>query len=211
MATLPGGVLWNPRWTALDSDGAIVPNALLEAYETGGAFSIPQPLYSDVDLSIELTNPVEADSSGRFPEMFMLPVGYDLRLTDEDGVTIWTAIDVEDIGQAFLSNLGTLLQDGSRDVEDGYTVTSDDNFLTVDTSGGDVDVLLQAASDRTMPLGIKNISDAGGVVNVTPDGSETIDEVAAVFVIPAAASPTFPTIWLFPTTGGYYIASSHGL
>lgn len=211
--SLPGGVLCNVRWQAFDADGAILPNAQLFSYETGSTFSTPQFLYSDSDLTTPLTNPVVADTDGRFPEMFLLPTGYDLRLKDENDVTIWSAVDVEDIGQAFLSDLGAELATGSRDVTSGYTITDTDNLVTVDSTGGaDPCIInLQPAADRGFPLTIKNMGDIA--LAVTPDGVETIDGVTGAFTVPAGASPTFPSILLAPDPDGtgYWVLAAYGL
>ena len=208
---LPGGILNNPRWIAFDSDGEVLPNAKLYSYETGGSFSTPQALYSSSALTVALSNPVVSDSGGRFAAMFLLPTGYDLRLLDEDDNVIWTALNVEDIGQAFLSDLGATFADGARDVVSGYTVLSSDNLITVDSTGGaDPCVInLQPASERGMPIGIKNLGTIA--LAVTPDGSEMIDGVAAAYAVPAASSPSFPTIWLWPDPDGtgYWIGASH--
>lgn len=210
---LPGGILFDPRWIAFDADGAILPGALLASYETGGTFSTPQFLYSDSDLTTPLTNPVEADTDGRFPAMYLLPTGYDLRLSDADGNTIWSCENVEDIGQAFLSDLGAELATGSRDVTSGYTITDTDNLVTVDSTGGaDPCIInLQPAADRGFPLTIKNNGTVA--LAVTPDGVETIDGVTGAFTVPAASSPTFPSILLAPDPDGtgYWILSAYGV
>lgn len=211
--TLPGGTLGLPRWQAFDADGTILPGALLHSYESGGTFSTPQFLYADSDLSTPLTNPVEADTDGRFPQMFLLGTSYDLRLKDADGNTIWSALDVEDIGQAFLSDLGVELATGSRDVTSGYTVTDTDNLVTIDSTGGaDPCVInLQPAADRGLPLTIKNMGTIA--LAVTPDGTETVDDVTGAFTVPAAATPIFPSILLVPDPdgSGYWVLASHGV
>src|SRR6188472_3309225 len=129
MASLPGGLLPNYRWQAFDTDGELLAGALLYSYESGGTFSTPLSLYSDVDLSVALSNPVEADSSGRFPAMFLQPEGYDLILKDADGNEIWRITDVEDIGQSFLSNLGLQMAAGTYDVNSGYVPVDGDWFI----------------------------------------------------------------------------------
>ncbi len=213
--SLPGGVLNNPRWQARDDDDLPMAFAKLYSYEVGGAFSTPQFLYADSLLTTPLTNPVLADAGGFFPEMFMLHVGYDLRLKTTLDVTVRSALDVEDIGASFLGNLGLFLSDGARDVASGYTVLATDLLITTDsTDATDPFVLnLGLVANRTYPLCIKHQSAFD--CEVTPDGTNSIDGLAVgtVYTIPAAASPNFPSIWLVPDDDGvtYRIVASHGL
>lgn len=212
MATLPGGVLNNPRWQAFDADGEPLAGALLYSYTTGGTFSTPQALYTDVDLTIAHANPVVADADGRFAEMFLSPLGYDLRLKDSAGTTIWSALDVEDVGQTFLNDLGVTFADGAKDVNTGYTILATDQLVTLDAGEATNPAIinLQPAADRGLPIGIKNLAPVQ--ISVTPDGTETIEGIQAAFTIPVAASPTFPTVWLVSDgVSGYWILSSHGL
>lgn len=210
MAALPGAVLWNPRWQARNDDDEPLPGAKLYAWETGGTFSTPQALYSDVDLEVPLSNPVEADEGGFFPEMFMLPEGYDLSLFDADDNPIRTAINVEDIGQAFLSSLGAYQAEGRRDLEDGDTILDSDLLVTVDGTGGpDPCVInLQPVADRTEQLVIMNVGDVD--VEITPDGSEMVNFVAAAFVLPAGTTPNWPSVTLLPSVddSSYLVVSA---
>lgn len=73
-----------------DSAGDIYVGALLYTYEAGT--TTPLASYSDRALSSANTNPVVADSNGRFGEVYLTPnTGYKLVLKTSAGVTIWTA------------------------------------------------------------------------------------------------------------------------
>ena len=212
MAQLPGALLPNYRWQATDNvTGAILPLAELYAYETGGTFSVLQSLYSDVDLAVALANPVVADSAGRFAAMFMLPVGYDLILKDADGNEIWRVTDIEDIGQAFLSNLGLQMAAGTEDVASGYQVVDGDWLVTTDANDATNPfvVNLPDLATWTTPLTIKHQS--AYACNVTPAGTDEIENVAAAYALAAAASPALPTITLIPGANSWLIQSSHAL
>ena len=65
----------------------------LHFYESGT--STPQDTFSDDALTIENANPVIADAEGRFDDIFLSNLPYKVRLSDEDGVEIWTADPVE--------------------------------------------------------------------------------------------------------------------
>jgi hypothetical protein len=59
-------------------------------------------------------------------------------------------------------------------------------------------------------LTIKNLGNIA--LSVTPNGTDTLDTLAAVYTVPVAASPVFPTITIVSDgTSALYIASSHGL
>jgi hypothetical protein len=211
MASLPAGLLPNYRWQALDADGAILPGAKLYSYETGGSFSTPLFLYSDVDLAVPLANRVVADGDGRFAAMFLQPEGYDLILNDADGTEIWRIQNVEDVGQTFLSTLGLQLASGTFDVASGYTIILGDWFVTGDASDTTDPFIYQLPplDGWDTPITIKHQS--AKVAEVTPDGTDAIEFVAAAYDLPAAASPNLPTITLLPGASSWLIASSHGL
>lgn len=211
MAQLPAGLLPNYRWQALDDDGTILPFAQLFAYESGGTFSTPLDLYSDVDLTVPLANPVVADAGGRFAAMFLQPEGYDLILQDQDGNEIWRITDVEDIGQTFLSNLGVQMASGTYDVNSGYVVIAGDWFVTSDSGDATSPFILQLPplDGWTTPITFKHQS--ANPAEVTPDGTDPIEGIAAAYDMAAAASPNFPTITLVPSPTTWLIQSSHGL
>jgi hypothetical protein len=77
-----------PIEQAFDANGDPLPGAKLYFYVT--ATSTPLDTYSDNGLTTPNTNPVEADSAGRFGAIFLSDADYKVILTDEDDVTIWT-------------------------------------------------------------------------------------------------------------------------
>lgn len=196
--SLPGGILNDPRWIAIGEDLQALPGALLYAFEPGGSFSTPKPLYTTSALTIELTNPVEADADGRFPAMYLDIGGYDLILKDANDVQIWSCRNVEDIGQSFLSELGSYLAEGRSSLSSGDTILSSDLSVTVDGTGGPDPCIINAqpVADRTEELVIQNRGDVD--VAFTPAGSETVNGVAAVFTIPAGTTPNWPTLVVRP-------------
>ncbi len=78
-----------PFETALDEAGVSLPGALLYFYETQTA--TPLDTYSDSALAIPNENPVVADASGLFPDIFLLAQDYKVVLKDADFNEIWTA------------------------------------------------------------------------------------------------------------------------
>lgn len=118
-------VFYTPRWTAVDANGVSLPNAVLAFFEAGT--STPLPVYADVDGITSLGVTVTADSGGLFAEMFMLPQAYDINLSDENGVPVWSAVDwfppqaassanvdlTGTAGEAFNPGEGGYMSDGS--------------------------------------------------------------------------------------------------
>jgi len=85
-----------PYATVENNIGVPLPGAKLYFYLTGT--STPHDTWSNVGLTIANTNPVVADSSGRFPNVFLDPsIAYKVTLTDSSGVQIWTADPVQGV------------------------------------------------------------------------------------------------------------------
>lgn len=71
---------------ATDSEGRTLPKALLYSYEAGT--NTPKDTYSDNGLITPNANPLEADGSGWFENLYLGTGGYKLVLTDRNGVVI---------------------------------------------------------------------------------------------------------------------------
>lgn len=78
-----------PRATVLDANGAPLSGARLHFYESGT--TRPANVYSDSALAVPATNPVVADSAGRFGDIFLQAIDYKVVLADGGGATLWTA------------------------------------------------------------------------------------------------------------------------
>lgn len=206
--TLPLALIPVPRQHFVDTDGAPVALGYLNFYEAGT--TTPQAVYADADGSTSLGVSVDLDAGGNAPAIYLQPNGYKVRLYRADDTQVWEQDDVEDVGSAFLSILGINLSEGSRGVDSGYIVTEDDNLVTVDATSDPAIINLPAAADRGEPLTIKNVG--ATAVRVTPNGSDTIDTVAAYYALPAASSPAMPTITMVSDgVSGYLITGSHAL
>jgi hypothetical protein len=119
---------------------------------------------------------------------------------------------VEDVGATFLDELGVTFATGATNVTSGYTVLSTDYLVTVDSSGGADPCLinLPAASAHTQPLAIKNLGTTA--LSIVPNGSDTLEASLSSFSVPAASTPTFPTVELVPDgVSTWYVRASHGL
>jgi hypothetical protein len=78
-----------PREQVLSDTGAPLPGAKLYTYSAGT--STPKPTYSDAGLTTANTNPLVADSAGRFGDAFLGDGQYKMTLTNAAGTQIWSA------------------------------------------------------------------------------------------------------------------------
>ena len=189
------------RWRAIDENGQPIAGAKLFSYVAGT--STPQALYADSNLTTPLSNPVVADSGGLFVGLYMLATGYKLDLQTSGGVSKWTLDNVSDPGWSFANNFGTAMVTGAFNVSSGYTVTSGVLFVTA--NGGTVN--LPAVTGWTQPITVKNLS-TSATLTAARNGSDTIDGVAANYVIAASVSPNFKTITFLPTAGDWKVWST---
>lgn len=85
-----------PRWQVIDANGNPRAGARLYTYDTGT--NTPKPTFSDAGLTVLNANPIEADSSGTFPNIFFQPGSYRVRLATAADATVWTADPVDSLG-----------------------------------------------------------------------------------------------------------------
>lgn len=142
--------------------------------------------FSDSGLSSANSNPVIADSAGRFGDIFMESGTYKVVLTDEDSVEIWTADPVD----------GSLGATGAVDVKDeAYTITIGDatKLIAVDASGGAITITLLAATTagNGFEVTVKKTDSSANAVTVDGNGSETVDGAATNVLADQYASATY--------------------
>lgn len=85
-----------PRQVALDDDANPMAGALAYFYQTGT--TTPQAVYADIGLTTPHTNPLVADSSGRFPKAYYDPAAsanYRVRVTTASGVQVYQEDDID--------------------------------------------------------------------------------------------------------------------
>lgn len=166
------------------------------------------------------TNPVILDSAGA-AAVFLAPILYDISVTDADDVS-QPHLDREGVGnpgQIFASSSGTVASEGSKNVDSGYTVLSTDNLVTVSNASNTNPAVinLPAASSRVaggtttgLALTIKNL----GVfpLNITPNGSDAIENDTVAYSIPAATLPLIPTLTLVSDgTSAWWVVGGIGI
>lgn len=174
--------------------------------------STPANVYADVDGLVSLGSTVTLDAEGEAVAIYLAPHGYKVTLFDEDDVQQWSQDNVHNL-EALIARLGLIFVAGSKGVTDGYTVAATDYLVTVEEPTVDpATIALQPSADRLQDITIKNVGPT--LVDVTPDGAETIENLGpgVAYRLPAASSPNFPSITLRPDgVSNYWIVSSHGL
>lgn len=87
VASQPPSLFYLPFRPALDANGIVAPGAKLFFYLTQTA--IPQKIYANASLTVELENPVGANAAGVWPSIYMDPtLTYRVVLKDQDGVVL---------------------------------------------------------------------------------------------------------------------------
>lgn len=199
-----------------DADGNPLAGGLIYTYEAGT--TTPLATYSSVDVpdpGAARTNPIVLGDDGR-PEdglaIYILPQMYKFAVHNVDDDLLYTVDDVGDRGYINTEYAGAQQTEGGDTEHTGtYNMVATDRMIRFDTSGGAGTLNLLAAADYSKVLVVKNMGTANTVA-VTPDGSDTIEGVAAAFTIPVSpGSPNFPTLMLVPNDDGdgWWIVASH--
>lgn len=126
--------------------------------------------FSDAALTTANANPVVADSSGRFGNIFMESGTYRVILTDADNVEIWDADNVD----------GTTGTSGIVDTKSAnYTITVGDasKIIDVSASGGarTITLLPAATAADGFEVTIRKSDSSANAVTIDGNGSELID------------------------------------
>lgn len=159
-------------FTALDSNGDPISGAKLNFFIT--LTSTPKDTYSDSAKTTANANPVVADASGRFGDIFMdLDVAYKVTYTDASDVEIDTWDPVSPIRANPVPSITTTAK-----TTDYTVLTTDKGFIVlVDASSGAVTVTLPAAATAAdgFYVYVMKTDSSANVVTIDGDSSETID------------------------------------
>jgi hypothetical protein len=158
-----------------DSASGIASGWKLNFYTTGT--STRKDTFSDNALTTANANPVVADSSGRFGDIFLGSGDYKVVLTDDNDVVKWTADPVT----------GSIGTSGDVDAKTAaYTITTGDatKTIAVDATSGALTVTLPTAASATnsFEVTIKKTDSSANAVTIDGSGAETIDG-ATTFVL----------------------------
>ncbi len=204
---------WLPQFfkTGLTATSS-VPNSggFVFTYIVGS--TTPKTCYQNASAPLTAhSNPIELDDQGRPPSFqIFLDGAYTVEEQDSDGNVLRTYEYVADPAYIFMSTLGTIQATGTTATSSPYTVQDTDNLVIVDSVDANFVVQFPPAADRTFPLIVKNVSAVA--VRCTPDGAETLEGLAAYYVLPAASSPLMPTAtWISDGVSAWWITGGIGL
>lgn len=165
---------------ATNAAGNILPGTQLRFYNTGG--TTPRTVYSDKDLSNAISQPIAADSAGRFPDIYMQSGLFKVRWETSAGVEIDTWDDVD-------PGLATGGSGGILAVVDGGTGAS--------TAGGALTNLgaasqsgLDTAVANTTALAVRVTTLENASAFVTPGGRLTLTTAVPVLTSDVTAATT---------------------
>jgi hypothetical protein len=140
---MPGTVMPNPKFFAVDANGSPYAGGTLTTYAAGG--TTPLATFSDVGLATPNANPVVLDAAGR-ATVFLSPAAYRFVLKDSGGVQIWDQdninatppfnVDVDVValaGVAIAAGEAVYLSDGSGGLTAGrwYLADSDNPYSSI--------------------------------------------------------------------------------
>ncbi len=154
-----------------DDASGIGSGWLMNFYITGT--TTRKDTFSDNPLTSTNANPVVADSSGRFADIFLESGTYKVVLTDAAAVEKWTADPVA----------GSVGTSGVVDEKTAsYTVTIDDatKIIAVNATSGNLTITLlaAAAAGDGFEVTVKKTDSSTNSVTVDGNGAETIDGAA---------------------------------
>lgn len=195
MALTPGALLpWIER-KFLTTTGLPLAGGKLYSYVAGTV--TPLATYKDSALSVANANPIILSAEGVLADpVFLLPTGYKFNLTNSLDVQQpnYPIDNVEEVGQTFASIIG-VLYGTARTVTNNQTQAVADRLIFVNSSAVNPTIFnLLAANQWGNLLIVKNIGT--NPVSITPNGSNTIEAVNAVFTLPAASGTSRPTVIL---------------
>jgi hypothetical protein len=112
----------------VSASGSPLSGALLYIYQENS--STPVTTYSDFTLSTEQTHPIEADSAGRLPQIWVADGSYRARLTTSAGIEVFDEASVTAIGASVTSGGG-----GGGSTVDATTIFQTGDTLWVPYAG----------------------------------------------------------------------------
>jgi hypothetical protein len=150
-----------PGYQVFDANGNVVSGALLYTYEAG--MSSPKVSFSDAGGTIANSNPVVADASGRFGNLFATTGDYRLVMQTPAGATLFTADPVSgDTSLATVPGSGfrNMLINGDFSVDQRQATSVADDTYCLDgwyglTNTGNITIAQQTLQADGIPTNIR--------------------------------------------------------
>ena len=152
-----------PFVVLLDGNGDPIPGGSVQFYRAGTLTAAN--VYSDVELTTPLTNPVEADAAGRLPEIYLQNIPYRVIVRDAADVQIDDIDDVNTIPQTFGAG-------GSAKSGDYTVVVADKGQFFEVTAEATITLPSLDDAGEGFPVAVLNTSSAEVVIDA---GASTIN------------------------------------
>ncbi len=171
-------------FTALDANGDPISGAKQFFYENGT--TTLQAVYSDPDRTTPLTNPVVADSAGRFPQIFLNDKLYSIKLTDASYVTVKT---LDNVNKFVADTVASLNASSATFFAQNISTTTALNFGYEEgrINNGD-------GTTTTIPAGTVTLADAATNIVYIDYGAKTIKAAVSGSQPGGGISPLFSVL-----------------
>ena len=167
-----------PILQALDNNADQISGAELNFFEAGT--STPLDTFSDEGLTVANTNPVIADSAGRFGEIWLKAQNYKVTFTDAAQAVIWT----QDPYHGISAVIGDDYKTSPQDPEDLTVMLSAGSLFRLDTRA-----LVTNAAQTSPAVVAPSVNPRNDIVHI-----DRLTGVVAITTGSEAPSPSDPTI-----------------
>lgn len=201
-----------PTLQALNANGSPYSGAKLHFYQTGTTTAIT--VYQDDDATTPHSNPVIADSSGRFAPIYVNTDVFKVVLTDADDVTIQT-VDPVNINVDEMFGIAGVIEDDELLVGDPADTTKRTRLDAGNVTAGETWPMFvgkgaNVASASTLTLGAGNFFHVTGTTTITDiDFSTAYDGRWAILEFDGALTLTHNSTTLV-LKGGANITTAAG-
>lgn len=163
-----------PDLRAFDTNGDPISGAKLYSYQSGTTTNLA--VYTADDLATPETNPVVADSAGRFPDLYAASeTAYRIVVKDASGITL------NDSDPVYAQGTGVNPSPLSKSAD--YTSASDDLNRTIYWTG---------TATHTLPLGtglsagfkLRDDNTGTGTITIATQGGDLIDGASSKALLP---------------------------
>jgi hypothetical protein len=186
-----------PFRPALSASGLVVPGAQLFFYSTGTTTKLP--VYSDAALTVELTNPVQANAAGVWPSIYLDDsLIYRVVLKDADGAEL-------DDQDPYLASVADDVTAGMQSLADAAAASASaaaTSASEADASATDALASAQAAAAFGGPLYVNTAAGLAATVSGEEFAVDNLDGTAGVYLNSAGSAVLQRTIIIDPSANG---------
>jgi hypothetical protein len=196
-----------PDLRAFDANGDPISGAKLYSFESGTTTTLA--LYTTEALDTEHTNPVVADSAGRFPDLWAAPdVAYRIYVSDGSETSFAGATAINDTDPVYAQGAG--VNPESRSLSSTTTLTSEDLNRRIGMTGTWT-LTLPLGSTLTSGWTFRAVNEGTGTITVAVQGGDLVNGASSLTMV---ASDIVDFTWTGTAWKGDVLSSGvgrHGL